>query len=342
MKEEDDEMAESTALVSVIVPVYNTRRYLAQCVRSIVAQSHSWLEILLVDDGSTDGSGRMCDELAAADRRIRVIHKKNGGLSDARNTGLRQCHGQWVAFVDSDDYVSPVYVEALVRSAADTGCAISAVPFGTPFPDGKSCRLDGRMDEVPSAVAVGAEKMQEMTLYQKVDNATPWHLFRRDVLGADPFPVGLYYEDLASTYRILHRVDRAALLDDRRLYAYRCRPDSIIRQSYRHQKGASALIVASRMGDELPRWYPGLTRAVASRCFSLCRMVFAQIPVSDPDRVAHADRQALWAVLKKNRATVLRDPHARPRERVAAAIAMMGEGAFTRFCVVGRRLGLMR
>lgn len=128
-------------LVSVIVPVYNVKSYLQECFDSICCQSYQNIEIILVDDGSTDGSGELCDVLAAKDNRTTVLHKENGGLSDARNAGLRIAQGEWISFVDSDDYVSPVFIEILLNACLDSGCQISAIPFGKPFSDGDACSL---------------------------------------------------------------------------------------------------------------------------------------------------------------------------------------------------------
>ena len=103
----------SKPLVSIIVPVYQVKNYVGECVESLLRQTYTNLEILLVDDGSTDGSGAICDEYARGDNRIRVIHQENQGLSSARNTGLDQAKGEYVAFVDSDDAVRLDYIETL-------------------------------------------------------------------------------------------------------------------------------------------------------------------------------------------------------------------------------------
>ena len=156
-------------LVSVIVPVYNVEDYLEQCVLSIIAQTYHELEILLVDDGSTDESGVICDRLSEVDARVAVYHKANGGLSDARNYGLRRALGQWVSFIDGDDYVSPVFIEVLLEAALDHGCFLSAVPFGKPFRDGSDCDMvtDVRC-AIPASVLTSWE-MQRLLLYQKFD-----------------------------------------------------------------------------------------------------------------------------------------------------------------------------
>ena len=102
-------------LISVIVPIYNVEKYLEKCVHSIVKQSYENLEIILVDDGSTDACGALCDQLALQDHRIQVIHKPNGGLSDARNAGLDRMRGKYVTFIDSDDWVTEDYISSLYR-----------------------------------------------------------------------------------------------------------------------------------------------------------------------------------------------------------------------------------
>ena len=218
--------------VSVVVPVYNVNSYLEECFESIQCQSYSNIEIILVDDGSTDGSGELCDELAGRDDRAVVLHKENGGLSDARNAGLRIAKGSWISFIDSDDYVSPIFIEVLLNAALETGCEIAAIPFGKPFKDGEGCVLADSYDSATSAEPLASHGVQRLMLYQALDTGAQWRLYARAPLGIDPFPVGLYYEDLASIYKIIHRVDKVAIIDRRDLYAYRMRRDSIIRQGY--------------------------------------------------------------------------------------------------------------
>ena len=106
----------SNVMLSIIVPVYNVEKYIGKCIESIVNQTYKDLEIILVDDGSTDNSGKICDEWARKDKRIKVIHKKNGGLSDARNAGLDICTGDYIGFVDSDDYIElNMYEDLLIQ-----------------------------------------------------------------------------------------------------------------------------------------------------------------------------------------------------------------------------------
>lgn len=330
-------------LVSVIVPVYNVKSYLEECYDTICCQSYQNIEIILVDDGSTDGSGELCDDLATRDARTVVLHKENGGLSDARNAGLRIAKGDWISFIDSDDYVSPVFIEVLLNAALDTGCEIAAIPFGKPFKDGEKCNLADVLGSVTPAKPLASHSVQCLMLYQALDTGAQWRLYAKAPLGIDPFPVGLYYEDLASIYKIIHRIDKVAVVDSRELYAYRMRGNSIIRQNYSHLKGASALKISGDLYANICNWYPELSDAAASRCFSVCRMVFAQaISASTASESAESDADELWSVIKRFRTTVLKDSKARKRERFAAFIACLGKTWFKLFCLIARRLGFLQ
>lgn len=351
-------------LISVIVPVYNVEDYVEQCVESVVAQDYPNLEIILVDDGATDSSGKICDLLGEKYSNVTVLHKENGGLSDARNYGLAHSHGEWISFIDSDDYVSPIFVSTLFRAAQICGCSIAAVPHGKDFHDGEKCKLIDKLQLVvqqenlsesladkSDSAALHHAMIVKLTdhealyrlLYQSIDTGAQWRLYRRDTLGDSPFPRGLYYEDLASVYRIVHDAGSMVLIDCPELYAYRLRSMSIIRQSYRHLKGYSAVTIATQMYHDITGWYPDLAAACSSRCFSVCRMVYGQVPKgSNATMQEKADSEALWKVLEANRNVVAFDSEARLRERLAAGIARMGERPFDAFCSLARNLGLMQ
>ena len=130
----------SEPLISVIVPVYNVEKYIAACVDSILAQTYTNLEILLVDDGSTDSSGALCDEYARRDVRVRVIHQENGGLSDARNTGMQSAQGTYFAFVDSDDFIAGDYIAYLYGMIEKHHAQIAVCGYQKVYPgDENSC-----------------------------------------------------------------------------------------------------------------------------------------------------------------------------------------------------------
>lgn len=332
-------MTQSKPLVSIVVPVYNVEPYVAECLESVLAQTYENIETIVVDDGSIDGSGLVCDSFAARDERVHVIHQENAGLSVARNVGLSKARGEWVAFVDSDDYVSPFFIEVLFTAAFVNDCDIAAIPMGKMFKNGEFCDLVRDITFVPEAKTLPACEVQRRMLYQKLDTGAPWRLYHRSsVLPEDDlFPANLYYEDLATVYRIIRRVEHLALVDCPELYAYRQRAASIIRQPYIPLKADSSIAVSRQLYNDICGWYPDLSSAAASRCFSVNRMVFAQIPASQSD-----ERERIWIELIKYRNAVLHDPAARKRERLAAGIAFFGQAPFSAFCGACRKLGLLQ
>ena len=328
---------------SIIIPVYNAEGTLRRCLDSLVGQQFSNYELLLINDGSTDDSDAICREYANTYSCVRYFAKENGGVSSARNLGLEQAEGEYILFADSDDYVSPIFIEVLLNAALETGCEIAAIPFGKPFKDCEGCVLADSYDSATSAEPLASHGVQRLMLYQALDTGAQWRLYARAPLGIDPFPVGLYYEDLASIYKIIHRVDKVAIIDRRDLYAYRMRRDSIIRQGYNHKKGESALKISDELYSTICKWYPDLSKAAASRCFSVCRMVFAQATSEvDSSETAQADADELWRVIKRFSPVVFRDSSARKRERLAALIARMGKAWFIAFCRSARRMGLLQ
>ena len=209
-------------LVSVVVPVYKVEQYLQRCVKSICEQTYSRLEIILVDDGSPDRCGEMCEELAEKDNRIRVIHKQNGGLSDARNAGVRLATGKYLLFVDSDDYIAEDLVEKTVTEAEKDNCDMVLFDY--------YCVENG-VEEVRTT-QIPTEKVFSLREEPRLLLAPPaaWtKLFNRDFyMRADcPFPKGLYFEDLATTPIFFLRAERIRYLKEP-LYYYVIRENSIM------------------------------------------------------------------------------------------------------------------
>ena len=211
-------------LISVIVPVYKVEPYLDKCVQSIVDQTYKNLEIILVDDGSPDNCGAMCDAWAEKDSRIKVIHKENGGLSDARNAGMNVATGQWISFVDSDDWVSADYIGALYRAIHETGAEIAAcnivISYGDIEPEESACDATLRVCNAGEAVR---------DILQGVGfRAVAWNkLYKTSLLENERYPVGKFHEDEFFTYRILTKAKRLVYVDCP-LYAYFQRPGSIM------------------------------------------------------------------------------------------------------------------
>ncbi len=202
--------------VSVIIPFYNVKGYLAQCVRSVTRQTYKNLEIILVDDGSTDGSGALCDELCKADDRIRVIHKENGGISTARNVGLDEARGDFIAFVDGDDCVCEEYVARLMQLHEETGAELAVGEF---YRTQKDLEVERRGEIRLYTPQKAIKEMLSDKLY-----LAPWgKLYKRELFDGLRFPEGLIYEDYAVIPKVAARANKIARVN---AYLYYYRPNA--------------------------------------------------------------------------------------------------------------------
>jgi len=210
--------------ISVIVPVYNVEEYLARCVDSVLAQTYENLEVILVDDGATDTSGSICDDFAAKDSRVRVIHKENGGLSSARNTGLEAATGECIAFVDSDDWIeSDAYAHLLDLMEKHQVKLVCGGRYDVSGKTGqRTVGLCPRREEVIS----GEELAGRIFLWDGCDSSACDKLYHRSLLENFRYPEGKVCEDVPVTYKIVLQADRVAM-SDKPFYNYYHRPGSI-------------------------------------------------------------------------------------------------------------------
>ncbi len=217
---------ESKPLISVIIPVYNVEKYLSDCLDSVLKQSYRNLEILLVDDGSTDRSGSICEEYTGKDKRIRVIHQENAGVSMARNTGITACRGDYVGFVDSDDLIHERMFERLLDELEKNQADLSVCDL-LRFKD-ESELLQKREDEN----AIIYSKEQYLKKFFKIGSQTieyyPWNkLYKRSLLRDDQYPKGVRDgEDIFATLKAILRAEKIAAFDEK-LYFYRENPNSV-------------------------------------------------------------------------------------------------------------------
>ena len=210
--------------ISIIIPVYNAEKFLNKCVDSILNQTFSDFELILVDDGSPDGSGAICDDYAAKDDRVRVIHQRNQGQSVARNNAMEQMQGSWVMFVDSDDWMHPRALELLYDAVQKQNVKISVCGYAD---------TTGEDPEVAEE-SLTVERWTPKDLYmQRFINATVcWgKLYHRDCFAGIRFPVGKYIDDEYFTYRLLFAQKELAVISAP-LYAYFVNPNSITKRSW--------------------------------------------------------------------------------------------------------------
>ena len=193
------------ALISVIIPIYNIMDCLPKCVDSVCRQTYSAMGILLVDDGSTDGTGALCDELAKKDARIRVFHKENGGSSSARNLGIREARGEYLGFVDSDDFIEPDMYERLLSAIQKSGCGIAQI--GRDEVDAEGSRLPDICVPPKEEEFIKSEDFLRELLLHKGDCSFCTKLLKRELFTQEGFPEGMLNEDFYLLTRMLTRTE---------------------------------------------------------------------------------------------------------------------------------------
>jgi len=218
-------------LISVIVPVYNVERYLSHCIESILGQTYPHLEIILVNDGSTDSSGEICEEYKRKDKRIKVIHKKNGGLSDARNQGLNLSCGEYVSFIDSDDTIDETYFETLYSLCKKYDADISQVYFKRVYEGGSD--KDYFNENICEQCFSNIEMLEEYYNIENGPNVTIAcnKLYQKTLFNDIQYPFGKINEDEATTYRLIFLANKIAV-SNKKLYYYLQRSNSIMRTNF--------------------------------------------------------------------------------------------------------------
>ena len=267
----DKEHSNMTDLISVIIPVYNVEGYVSQCVSSVLDQTYRNIEVILVDDGSTDKSGMIVDDFARKDQRIKVIHKENGGLSDARNAGIQAAQGSYIGFVDSDDWVEPDMYEKLYHACISHQMDIASCGLFREYKDktiaepGETIQLDR---ETALRYLIDGEMLHDHAWSK---------LYKSDLFHSVRYPKGLLYEDIRTTYKLILRSNGVAVITEP-LYHYRQRKGSIVRGTFNQNifqmhdafmECVSADDVSDDFGDECRR------RELKIQCYIVREMLLA-------------------------------------------------------------------
>ena len=303
-------------LISIIVPAYNSESYLEKCVDSLLAQTYTDYELILVDDGSTDSTAQICDAYREKDARVRVIHQKNGGLSDARNAGIREASGDYLAFVDSDDWADPELLSVLWEGIGK-GATISACGFYT-VRNGKA--VAWRNDHDDYRVLPAVEAVRDMLYTKSIDTSAWAKLFHKSCFSRILFPKGHLYEEVATTYRLFLTQEKIALTT-RPLYYYVKHAGSIVTSSF-SDRHMDMLAYSQEMLDLAKERYPELIPAAKRRivyaCFYLLKTMgnrYAEYP---------GQTRTIMAQFKSYERGVMKDPEAPRRDK--AAILMLRRG----------------
>ena len=226
-------------MISIIVPVYNVEKYLQDCLDSILNQTFSDFELILVDDGSTDRSGEICDEAQKNDSRVRVIHQSNGGLSRARNAGTKLARGEYIAYIDSDDVVHPDYLRLLLNNLLESHADVSVCRY-VRFKD--KAPFEKEAEPASLTVISGNEAVELIVGAHLRYMITAWgKLYASELKDLLIYPEGKFHEDEFVTYKVFHQSNKVAVTACP-LYGYRQNPNSITHfYSPRHLDGLEGI-----------------------------------------------------------------------------------------------------
>lgn len=307
------------SLISIIIPVYQVERYLDRCLQSVISQTYKDLEIILIDDGSTDNSGLMCDKYSEMDRRIKVIHQNNQGLAAVRNMGIKNCTGEFITFIDSDDYVDLNYCGELFQMIQESGADLSICDCDMVYEyDQRSKNIN--KNSISRSTFTTEQALKELFYQRSFDTSVCGKLYRKELFSNTRFPDGKLYEDLATVYRLFYGCKKIAYTSHTKYY-YLQRTDSIVGSSFNENKMDSIEFV-EEMCDSVKQNYPACYTASLCRLVSANFNIYFKIP-GDKDEFEYC-RSQIETNIRKHRGTVISDKEARPKARIACLLTYLG------------------
>ena len=275
-------------LISVLVPVYKTKDYLRRCVESILNQTYGNLEIILVDDGSPDDSGVLCDQLAQEDRRIRVVHKANGGLASARNAGIDAMNGEYAAFVDSDDHIAPDMIQDLYDLCRKHQAEIACCGIERVNDQGHVNYFNEKTKDF--LVLNREEAMAELLANYRVTNSVCDKLIHKSIFDGLRLTEGYIYEDFDVMYRCIHRADRV-VYTGAPYYKYYMSQGSILRSAF-NAKQFDLVLVARKRLSFFEQEYPQLLDVIRVKFLEMGLEMLYQSYNTPSCKVLHQELEA--------------------------------------------------
>ena len=316
------EKVSNKPLISIIIPVYRVEDYLSKCLDSVISQTYENIEIILVDDGSDDNCPKICDDYSKKDNRIKVIHKSNGGLSDARNVGIENSNGDFIVFIDSDDYVSNNYVEELFNLISDNKADIGITTHYIVNENNKKPRYQF------SSFELNSHDILDRMLYDEDIDVSAWgKIYKRELFQNTRFPFGRFYEDAATFYQL---VLNSCIIRVKNIptYYYVIRSNSISQSVFSETK-MDLIKSTVEMTDSIKKVYSDLKKGCDRRLMFAYLSTLSQLATSKVKN--EVVEKQLMSYIKENRKNVLSDKRIPKRDRFALIISKFGFG-FYRFC----------
>jgi len=310
----NDDYLRKMPLISIIVPVFNVEAYVERCIESLILQSYQNIEIIIVDDGSTDNSGKICDKYRESDSRVKVIHKQNGGLADARNTGVDKAKGEYIAFVDSDDWVAADYVNEMYKVLVLNDSDIAVCKFQRVSQN----RVISHKSNEVQKVYVREEAIKQL-LYQKISTSVCGKLYKINLWNGVRFPVGKLYEDVETIYFIFNNCKKISSTN-KIMYFYFFRNDSIVNQKFSISK-MDYVENCRCLLENIKSDYPQFENAAISRL--MWAEIHVLVHMDSP--VEHLNEyRMLMNDVKRFRRIVIRDRENKLKIRIVVGLSYLG------------------
>ena len=307
-------------LISVVVPIYKVEKYLEKCINSLLNQTYENIEIILVDDGSPDSCPKICDNYKEKDYRIKVIHQKNGGLSNARNSGLDIAQGKYVTFIDSDDYVSNDYIEYLYNLIKKDNTLISICGHYICF-DTKTINKTAT-----NSRKVDKETALNYILYDKEIDLCSWgKLYDINLFKKIRFPDGKIFEDTATTYLLFEECDYVSVGKESKYY-YMIRDDSITTVNFNLKK-MDLIYMTENMTNYILKKYPNLKDGCQRRLMWAYMSTYTKIVYTNKNEFVK-EKKYIKDYISQNKKEVLKNKKISKRDKISLIIYSLGDSAF--------------
>ena len=311
-------MQKDSPLISIIVPVYNVQKYLEECIESLETQTITDREIIMVDDGSTDNSGELCDQLAEKYSDIRVVHKENGGLASARNAGLDVATGMYVGFVDSDDYVAPDMYEKLYKAIQNSGYDIACCNWYRCIDNnGEYLIQEPEHTQIKEMRTLSSEDtIRSLLLNQGITYSACDKLFKRKLFENTRFPdSNLPSEDIPCIYSVLARSKGVAHIGEA-VYYYRVTPGSISQSVFR-PKNMSTFVYMQDVYKDICDTQATLVREAEYALIQSAASIYARICNTDIDKKCIREKRQIEAFFRKKSNTILKNIYLSRNAKIA-------------------------
>lgn len=317
-------------LITVVIPIYKVENYLQKCIDSVINQTYSNLEIILVDDGSPDNCGTICDEYAKKDARIQVIHKENGGLSDARNVGIKNANGKYITFIDSDDYVTEDYVGYLYDMIKKYNVKLSVCGIKTVWKDAKKVKSQKEKVQYLNT----KETFENMLFAKGIEVAAYGKMYLTELWKNYEFPKGKAYEDTAVIYKLIEEAKNVAY-GCKNCYYYVARVGSISKQQQFNKNEEDYIKHTEEMLEFIKEKYPELEKATQRfDIYSKFRILRILIFTTPRNKKMEED---IIREIKNNQSDVLSCKNTPIRDKIAIILLNMGLPVFKFFWRIYRK-----